>query len=109
MRPHKTQLDERGRAKLHADIAHPINQACRDLIQNGVLKAFNTELEKSKQEGYRPPRDYYGDAGPEGSDRDIDEESPGSGSSGSQAAPEKKPEGGKDAAKDGEGNMGIFS
>jgi stage V sporulation protein G len=44
--------DADGRAKLHADIAHPINSACREVIQSAVLKAFQEERERSKQPGY---------------------------------------------------------
>jgi stage V sporulation protein G len=44
--------DADGRAKLHADIAHPINSACREVIQTAVLKAFHEEKERSKQPGY---------------------------------------------------------
>src|SRR5919198_296823 len=33
--------DADGRVKLHADIAHPINSACREVIQTAVLKAFH--------------------------------------------------------------------
>ena len=39
-------------AKLHADIAHPINSACREVIQTAVLKAYHEERERSKQPGY---------------------------------------------------------
>src|SRR5262249_37147651 len=41
-----------GRAKLHADIAHPINSGCREVIQTAVLKAFQEERERAKQPGY---------------------------------------------------------
>jgi stage V sporulation protein G len=44
--------DADGRVKLHADIAHPINSACREIIQTAVLKAYNAERERSKQPGY---------------------------------------------------------
>jgi stage V sporulation protein G len=44
--------DADGRAKLHADIAHPINSACREVIQSAVLKSFQEERERSKQPGY---------------------------------------------------------
>lgn len=44
--------DGDGRAKLHADIAHPINSACREVIQSAVLKSYNEERERSKQPGY---------------------------------------------------------
>jgi stage V sporulation protein G len=44
--------DADGRAKLHADIAHPINSACREKIQGAVLAAYAEELERSKLPGY---------------------------------------------------------
>ena len=51
--------DADGRVKLHADIAHPINSACREVIQSAVLKAFNAEKERSKQPGYVCTYDDY--------------------------------------------------
>src|SRR5437660_493233 len=48
----RATCDADGRAKLHADIAHPINSACREVIQGAVLKAFQEERERSKQPGY---------------------------------------------------------
>ncbi len=48
-----------GRAKLHADIAHPINSACRDYIQGEIIKAFQQERERSKQPGYVCRYDDY--------------------------------------------------
>ena len=44
--------DSTGRAKLHADIAHPINSGCREKIQGAVLTAYAEELERSKMPGY---------------------------------------------------------
>lgn len=44
--------DADGRVKLHADIAHPINSSCREVIQIAVIKAFQEEKERSKQPGY---------------------------------------------------------
>ncbi len=44
--------DEDGRAKLYADIAHPINSACREAIQHKVIEAFSKEQEVSKLPGY---------------------------------------------------------
>jgi stage V sporulation protein G len=38
--------------KLYADIAHPINQACRDQIQQAVIGEYHLELERAKQPGY---------------------------------------------------------
>ncbi len=49
------------RGKLHADIAHPINAACRQRIQSIVIEAFEEELEKSKQPGYKPPEFDFGE------------------------------------------------
>jgi stage V sporulation protein G len=44
--------DPDGRAKLHADIAHPINSACREVIQGAILKSYREEKERSKMPGY---------------------------------------------------------
>ena len=44
--------DEEGRAKLYADIAHPINSACREMIQDRVIREFFEEIERAKQPGY---------------------------------------------------------
>ena len=38
--------------KLYADIAHPINQPCRDMIQQAVIREYGLELERAKQPGY---------------------------------------------------------
>ena len=50
----RVKKDFKGRAKLHADIAHPINAKCRQRIQERVLQAFKVEVEKSKKPGYKP-------------------------------------------------------
>ena len=52
--------DQEGRAKLYADIAHPINSECREMIQNRVIAEYQTELERAKQPGYisRYDEDY---------------------------------------------------
>lgn len=44
-----------GRLKLHADIAHPINAECRHAIEERVVRAFHSELERSKLPGYVAP------------------------------------------------------
>jgi stage V sporulation protein G len=51
--------DEDGRAKLYADIAHPINSACREMIQERVIRDFKLELDKSKLPGYKSTYDDY--------------------------------------------------
>ena len=50
----RAKKDPKGRMKLHADIAHPINAACRQKIQDKITKSFEEEVEKSKQPGYKP-------------------------------------------------------
>ncbi|MFT5301181.1 MAG: stage V sporulation protein G [Mariniblastus sp.] len=44
--------DQGGRAKLYADIAHPVNAACREQIQNRVIAELNQELELAAKPGY---------------------------------------------------------
>lgn len=58
--------DEDGRAKLYADIAHPINSVCREMIQSRVIKAYEEEKTRSRLPGYVPPK--YDDF-----DIDVDE------------------------------------
>lgn len=58
---------ERGsdqRAKLYADIAHPINSECREQIQTRVIDEYINEIEEAKRPGYRSKYDdYFSDAG----------------------------------------------
>jgi stage V sporulation protein G len=60
--------DEDGRAKLYADIAHPINSTCREMIQDRVIREFRLELERSKLPGYKSTYEDY--------DHDIDAPAP---------------------------------
>jgi stage V sporulation protein G len=53
--------DNEGRARLYADIAHPINSECREMIQRCVVKAYQEELIRSKQPGYVCTYDDYGE------------------------------------------------
>jgi stage V sporulation protein G len=41
-----------GRAKLHADIAHPIHGKAREEMQAAVVHAYHDEREKARQPGY---------------------------------------------------------
>ncbi len=50
----RTRKDPRGRLKLHADIAHPINSRCRQRLQEAVVAMYEEELERSKLPGYTP-------------------------------------------------------
>lgn len=52
---------EDGRAKLYADIAHPINSACRELIQQRVLEAFDQEQVLALEPGYVCRYDDFGE------------------------------------------------
>ena len=49
---HRDWRDDDSPNKLYADVAHPINQACRDLIQQHVVKEYHLELERAKMPGY---------------------------------------------------------
>ena len=50
----RARQDARGRIKLHADIAHPINAQCRKDIQETIVAAFEEELKRSEQPDYKP-------------------------------------------------------
>lgn len=58
--------------KLYADVAHPINQACRDMIQEHVVQEYMLELERAKLPGYvsRYDDSYESDL-PEATRREI--------------------------------------
>lgn len=51
--------DDEGRAKLYADIAHPINSTCREMIQQRVIRAFEDEKVRAKLPGYVPSYDDF--------------------------------------------------
>lgn len=51
--------DQEGRAKLYADIAHPINSTCREMIQQRVISEYRTEQDRSKEPGYVSRYDDY--------------------------------------------------
>jgi stage V sporulation protein G len=44
--------DDDGRAKLYADIAHPINSHCREMIQQKVIESYEEEKARAKLPGY---------------------------------------------------------
>lgn len=48
------EQDDNSRNKLYADIAHPINSACRERIQKRVIEAYEQKLALSKKPGYVP-------------------------------------------------------
>jgi len=69
LRHARPQKGADGRAKLYADIAHPINAACREMIQNRVIEELEKELELSKQPGYRSRYDEGYDASQDSNNR----------------------------------------
>jgi stage V sporulation protein G len=52
LRDDRAVRDAEGRIKLYADIAHPINSQCREMIQSRVIAEFRAEQERAKQPGY---------------------------------------------------------
>ena len=48
----RAMRDADGRAKLHADIAHPIHASARELVQAAVVKTYFDEKDKAKLPGY---------------------------------------------------------
>jgi stage V sporulation protein G len=51
--------EQSARPRLFADIAHPINSACRERLERAVLVAFDEELLRSQQPGYVCRYDEY--------------------------------------------------
>lgn len=55
--------DSSGRAKLYADIAHPINAECREMIQRRIVDELKNEQRLAQEPGYRSRYDEgYDDA-----------------------------------------------
>ncbi|MDD4888980.1 MAG: SpoVG family protein, partial [Phycisphaerae bacterium] len=50
--PDRSMVDPKGRSKLHADMAHPINMACRERIERAVVQAYENERHAATQPGY---------------------------------------------------------
>jgi stage V sporulation protein G len=75
--------------KLYADVAHPINSVCREMIQAAVIDELDEELARAGEPGYRSRYDDdfdTADAGPEADD-DASTQSP----RGSQPIKESRP------------------
>jgi stage V sporulation protein G len=51
--------DDDGRAKLYADIAHPINSECREMIQARVIEEFELELDRAQEPDYTSRYDEF--------------------------------------------------
>lgn len=59
----RIEHDSGGRAKLYADVAHPVNAKSREMIQNRVVEELNRELQLAAEPGYQPRYndDYFDD------------------------------------------------
>jgi len=57
----RVKKDPNGRAKLRADVAHPISADCRRRIQEALIGAYEEELRRSKLPDYRPIEDELDD------------------------------------------------
>lgn len=57
----RASRSDEGRAKLYADIAHPINSECRDMIQSSVIDAYHEELVAAKDPNYICHYEDYGE------------------------------------------------
>ncbi|MFM7107095.1 MAG: SpoVG family protein [Planctomycetaceae bacterium] len=53
--------DGDGRVRLYADIAHPINAACRDLLQRRIVGEYETERVRAGEPGYVSRYEGLGD------------------------------------------------
>lgn len=53
--------DDDGRLRLYADIAHPINAACRELLQRRIVSEYEAEIVRSREPGYVSRYDGMGD------------------------------------------------
>lgn len=56
LNPDRHEAPADPRAKMHCDVAHPINAAMRAAVQDAIVKAYHEELARSKQPGYVPAR-----------------------------------------------------
>ena len=50
----RAKKDMKGKMKLHADVAHPINSGCRRKMQESIILAFKKEVKKSEHPDYKP-------------------------------------------------------
>lgn len=96
--------DPQGRAKLHADVAHPINAGCRERVQKAVVEAYHAELERAKAPDYKPAKfDDYEDFDEDASYSDRGEQAGPrrpNGSAGGGRQPEARSPAGDDQGED---------
>lgn len=74
----ESDFEDDGRAKLYADIAHPINTDCREMIQQLVIDEYEREIELADEPGYshRYDEDYAAARRERLEDDDIDRDEP---------------------------------
>ena len=53
--------DAEGRPRIYADIAHPLNANCRDIIQTSVVHEYNAEILRSQVPGHESRYECIGD------------------------------------------------
>lgn len=100
LRDERAVRDEDGRVKLYADIAHPINSQCREMIQQRVISEYEAELDRAQQPGYHSRYDDdYDDFDPsdentggEANESKSESEAPEEASSGKQHIEPAEPE-----------------
>lgn len=54
LNPDRAPRDAQGRPRLHVDISHPIHAQAREFFQKRILEAYESEVQRSMQPGYRP-------------------------------------------------------
>jgi len=54
---HRATRGSQARDKFHVDVAHPINTACREMLQEAVLRAYHEEAGRAA-DGLPPSREY---------------------------------------------------
>jgi stage V sporulation protein G len=56
--------DDEGRMRLYADIAHPINAACREMLESRIVSEYEAELVRARLPGYVSSYEGLGDEEP---------------------------------------------
>ena len=74
LRHSRPQQGPDGRAKLYADIAHPINANCREMIQVRVIAELKKEQALAREPGYRSRYDESYDSGPNVSSDEMNQD-----------------------------------
>lgn len=77
--------------KLYADVAHPINSECREMISAAVLAEFDAELKRAAEPGYRSRYDDEFDAIAESDDDTFARVDPQASSHGNRARDDPHP------------------